>query len=310
VTVDCAAPIQFLQTAYEADDWVAVFLKTYRTGAAAQRVIPLSAATSARFQAWLRHRNANGWNVYVSVNAVLPGRSRTRRAIASIRHVFLEEDSDGLGLLATLTTRPDLPPPSYVLHSSPGRLHVFWRAHGFERDDVERVQQTLANELKTDRAATSCSQTTRLPGFMNHKRERPWPVSIEYLRPHTVLAPDDFPVPTAPSWQRVGGGQGAVRAVTEPDDHLERACRFLRSVEPAVAGQCGDLRTFRVCCRVVRGFALSDDEAFSVLREWNARCEPPWSDRDLQEKVQNARRYGREPLGGLLTGPRDRQAHA
>jgi hypothetical protein len=186
---------------------------------------------------------------------------------------------------------------------------VFWRAHGFERDAVERVQRTLASELKTDRAATSCSQTTRLPGFMNHKRERPWPVSIEYLRPHIVLGPDDFPVPTAPSWQRVAG-QRAVRAVAESDDHLERARRFLRSVEPAVAGQCGDLRTFRVCCRVVRGFALSDDEAFSVLRDWNARCEPPWSDRDLQEKVQNARKYGREPLGGLLTGPRDRQAYA
>ena len=181
-------------------------------------MIPLSAATSSRFQAWLRHRNANGWNVYVSVNAVLPGRSRTRRAIASIRHVFLEEDSNGLGLLATLTTRPDLPPPSYVLHSSPGRLHVFWRADGFECCDVETLQKTLARELQTDPAATSCAQTTRLPGFMNHKHERPWPVSIEYLRPHTVLAPDDFPVPTAPSWQRVGGGQRAVRAVTEPDD--------------------------------------------------------------------------------------------
>ena len=89
--------------------------------------MPVSAAASPRFQAWLRHRNANGWNVYVSVNAVLPGRSRTRRSIAAVRHVFLEEDADGPGLLAALTTRPDLPPPSYVLHSSPGRLHVLWR---------------------------------------------------------------------------------------------------------------------------------------------------------------------------------------
>lgn len=68
MTFDCAAPIRFLRTAYEADDWIAVFLKTYRTGAAAQRVIPLSAATTSRFQAWLRHRNANGWNVYVAWN--------------------------------------------------------------------------------------------------------------------------------------------------------------------------------------------------------------------------------------------------
>ena len=266
MTVDRAAPIRFLRTAYEANDWIAVFLKTYRTGAAAQRVIPLSAATSSRFQAWLRHRNANGWNVYVSVNAVLPGRSRTRRAIASIRHVFLEEDSNGLGLLARLTTRPDLPPPSYVLHSSPGRLHVFWKADGFECCDVATLQKTLASELKTDRAATSCSQTTRLPGFMNHKRERPWPVSIQYLRPHTVLAPDDFPVPTAPSSRRVGVPARSSRGRTEPDDHLERARRFLRSVSPQSLGSAEILRTFRVCCRVVRGFALSDDEAFSVLR--------------------------------------------
>ena len=48
------------------------------------------------------------------------------------------------------------------------------------------------------------------------------------------------------------------------------------------------------------GLRLSDDEAFSVLQTWNARCEPPWSEGQLLEKVQNARRYGREPYGGLL----------
>jgi len=57
--------------------------------------------------------------MYISVNAVQPGRSREKRAIAAIRHLFLEEDADGPGLLAALSTRHDLPPPSYVLHSSP-----------------------------------------------------------------------------------------------------------------------------------------------------------------------------------------------
>jgi hypothetical protein len=45
---------------------------------------------------------------------------------------------------------------------------------------------------------------------------------------------------------------------------------------------------------------LSDDEALTVLREWNARCEPPWSERELKDKLMRARRYGREPIGGLL----------
>jgi hypothetical protein len=84
------------------------------------------------------------------------------------------------------------------------------------------------------------------------------------------------------------------------NDRVNRARRFLQSVEPAIAGKHGDLRTFRICCRVVRGFDLSDDEAISVLQTWNARCEPPWPEGQLLEKVQNARRYGREPYGGLL----------
>ena len=61
---------------------------------------------------------------------------------------------------------------------------------------------------------------------------------------------------------------------------------------------------------MVRGFALSDDEALSVLSEWNARCEPPWTKRDLLNKVRNARKYGREPLGGLLIEAMPGSTHA
>ena len=300
VSVDRTAPIRFLHTAYEPADWIAVFLKTYRTGDVTQRIVPVSVAMNSRFQAWLRHRNANGWNVYVSVNAVLPGHSRTRNSIAAVRHVFLEVDRDGLGLLATLTTRPDVPPPSYVIHSSPGRLHILWRTRGFGKGDVEALQKRLSRELNTDSAATSCSQTTRLPGFMNHKRRRPWGVRVEYLRPTTLLAPADFPVATR-SISSAHGGAAAMN-IGPARDRMSRAKRFLESIEPAIAGAHGDLRTFRICCRVVRGFDLSDSEAVSVLQAWNARCEPPWSERDLLIKVRNARKYGRESIGGLVIG--------
>src|SRR5262249_33780442 len=84
------------------------------------------------------------------------------------------------------------------------------------------------------------------------------------------------------------------------DHHVARARRYLQSLEPAVCGCHGDLHTFRICCRLVRGFDLSDDEALSVLSNWNERCQPPWSDRELLAKVHNARRYGREAFGGRL----------
>ena len=308
VSIDREAPLRFLSTGYEPTDCIAVFLKTYRTGDTAQRIVSVPDAASPRFQGWLRYLNAKHWNVYVSVNAVRPGRSRTREAIEDIRHVFLEEDSDGLGLLAALTTRSDLPPPSYVLHSSPGRVHVFWRVRGFDSDAVETVQKRLARELRSDAAATSCAQTTRLPGFANHKRDAPWTVTIEYLRPRTIFGRQDFPQAST-SWLRQDF-QDRHGNVCRPTDRMARALRFLQFVEPAVAGQRGDLRTFRICCRIVRGCALSDDEALSVLSEWNARCEPPWTKRDLLNKVRNARKYGREPLGGLLIEAMPGSTHA
>ena len=299
VQIDPNAPPRFLAIGYQPDDWVAVLLKSHETGETAQRILPVSAVAAPRFQAWLRFRNAARWSVYVSVNAVTPGRSRRRAAIAAIRHVVLDVDHEGPRVLHGLEARRDLPLIAYVLRTSRERLHIFWRVTGFTADRVEAVQRGLAQELGTDSAATSCSQMTRMPGFVNYKHDVPHLTRMEYRMWRVVVTPDAFPQPAT-----------AVRAVEAPSnpslmrtartDRLHRARRFLARTPAAVAGQHGDLLTFRICCRLVRGFALSDDEAVQVLREWNARCAPPWSDRELLEKVGNARRYGREPFGGLL----------
>ena len=173
---------------------------------------------------------------------------------------------------------------------------------------VETMQKRLARELRSDTAATSCAQTTRLPGFVNYKRLTPFtghdriPASeCGALEPTIFLGLGRSFQPTTqrPSFKR-----------SHLADRAARAQRFLLAVEPAVAGQHGDLRTFRICCRVVRGFELSDHEAISVLSEWNARCQPPWSERELLMKVQNARKYGREPLGGSRRRQRMSATHA
>ena len=78
-----------------------------------------------------------------------------------------------------------------------------------------------------------------------------------------------------------------------------RLSGYAARIGPAIAGQHGDFHTFRVCCRIVRGFALSDDEALAVLSEWNLPCEPPWTERELRDKIVRARRYGKEEIGGL-----------
>ncbi len=299
--IDRDAPHRFLETGYRPDDWVAVLLKSYDTGDTAQRVVPVSAVIAPRFQAWLRFRNAARWNVYVSVNAVVPGRSRTKDAIASVRHVFLDVDRNGPRCLREVALRRDLPSPSYVIHTSPERIHVLWRVHGFDVERVEALQKHLARECGTDSAATACSQMTRLPGFVNYKHQIPCLVSVDYQASNSVFGPVDFPSPRVASSQDTPASRAVLTVKRLHSAPLERARRFLTRTGPAISGQHGDLRTFRICCRLVRGFALSDDEALSLLRDWNATCEPPWSDEDLLAKLRHARRYGREPVGGLLT---------
>jgi hypothetical protein len=173
---------------------------------------------------------------------------------------------------------------------------------GFDKEQVEALQKQLSAELGTDRVATSCAQVTRVPAFFNHKY-RPGPiVTADYAPGRRIFNPRDFPSATAPTAVHSSGQPP--HPYGRPDDVRERARKYLAAIPPAVAGNGGDAATFRVCCRLVRGFALHDEEALSVLKEWNHGCVPPWSEEELRAKLRGARRYGREPVGGLLAHAR------
>lgn len=292
--------VQFLRACVGAGHWTALLLKHVGTGWSVQRTGSLEWACQDSVLDWLRTQNAAGSDVYASVNALAVGaRSRTRLDVAVARHVFLDVDRDAQGVLRQLERRSDIPRPGYVVHTSPARAHILWRVRDFSAKAVEQLQKQLATDVGGDRAATSVAQLTRLPGFWNHKHDEPYMVWVDYRDVEHVYTPRDFPqtedsapirpepVPTA-------------RSATGHCRPVERAEAYLSQVPPAVAGQYGDLHTFQTCCRVVRGFALDDDQAFAVLADWNARCQPPWTERQLLQKIRSARRNGREPIGGLL----------
>ncbi len=252
--IDPDTPVRFLRTAFEANDAIGVLLKHYGSGHVVQRMVPVTTAASARFQAWLRHMNARAWNVYVTVNAYRPGRSRAREAVSTVRHLFLEEDRDGPALLAALSTRPDLPPASYVLHSSPGRVHVLWRVRDIPPSRIERLQKQLARELSTDRAATSCAQTTRLPGFVNHKRQPVVRVEIEYLRGRDVYSGVDLPdvppiekgashvAPPPITSRRLADVSSEQRHFSRVSIRRSLASKAICGRSASAAGSCGDSR--------------------------------------------------------------------
>ncbi len=51
--------------------------------------------------------------------------------------------------------------------------------------------------------------------------------------------------------------------------NVDQARRYLGAIPPAVQGNGGDTSTFNTVCKLVRGFDLSDGDAFALLSEWN-----------------------------------------
>lgn len=115
-----------------------------------------------------------------------------------------------------------------------------------------------------------------------------------------------------PNWHRLEGKQLDIDAVpvrpTPPpkpapalywksDDFVRQARNYLRKMGPAVEGLHGDDKTYQAACVVARDFALPEGQALDVLREWNAGCEPPWSDEELLAKIRHALKYGTSPMG-------------
>ena len=69
---------------------------------------------------------------------------------------------------------------------------------------------------------------------------------------------------------------------------IERARRYIGKCPAAISGQCGHDATFHVAAVLVHGFALGEADALALLREFNQRCSPPWSEGDLRHKIKSA----------------------
>lgn len=69
---------------------------------------------------------------------------------------------------------------------------------------------------------------------------------------------------------------------------MRRAAGYLSRIEGAISGQSGHNRTFRVACVLVQRFGLRIEQAWPLFQLWNQTCEPPWSDKELLHKLQDA----------------------
>lgn len=126
-----------------------------------------------------------------------------------------------------------------------------------------------------------------------------------------VHAPWDVPIAPAPAWllerlQRLAPRAVAPSALEAPTqtfppaspEVLKQAHEAVIALHgPAVEGQGGDAHTFVACALLVHDFALTEEEAWPILVEWNETCQPPWSETDLAAKMRGGSKYATRPYG-------------
>lgn len=117
---------------------------------------------------------------------------------------------------------------------------------------------------------------------------------------------DAAPLGLAPDWIVARCGKAKEEAplthamdasVNDMQANLRARSYLIKEAPLALEGDAGDQTTFMVAARVKDLGVEADDCLALMLDHWNDRCSPPWSPEELETKVKNAYRYGKDPVG-------------
>ena len=172
---------EYVFALHEPSDQVAVLVRNRTQHQTTQRILPAEAIASPPFQSWLHEQNQCGADIFIGMNPVREGsRNRTKEQIREIRHTYLDLDEEAGASLQAIRTSGDVPPPNFVLDTSPGKHQVVWRVDGLDTSQAEMLLRALASQYGGDPAATDISRLLRLPGFTNRKYNEAFVVRVHH----------------------------------------------------------------------------------------------------------------------------------
>ncbi|NNM84960.1 MAG: hypothetical protein HKL96_04270 [Phycisphaerales bacterium] len=204
----------------------------------------------------------------------------------------------GAGLVALDMDGADIPDkfrkkfgqlPATVAASTPrGGFHYYFRVPaGREvRNSASKIMDKV--DVRGDGGYVMCH-----PSIVNGKK-------YEWV---PGCSPDEIEIAEAPSWllDIVAPVEPAAPAPA-PDaaptaraptagrvSDVERCRKYLQKLPPGIMGKVGSNPTFEAACVCFR-FGLDDADAWTLLLEYNATCQPPWSEQELRHKLGDARK--------------------
>jgi predicted P-loop ATPase len=179
-----------------------------------------------------------------------------------------------------------------VRYWRPSAADIFvstFRAAGWSNDRIRSFLTPIAgyinlNAPSIDPAAwREALATPRLTERAEEKEKKRWErTHLNFIS--KMMAWLGFPI-AAPEPRKPS------RAPSRGDRNLfARAGAYVAEMPEAISGSGGHPATFAVARKLVQDFGLNDSDAWAILLEYNARCKPPWSEKDLQHKLDSARK--------------------
>lgn len=261
----------------------------------------------------LRKANRGGAGIFVGVNET-DGIKRSLKTIVSIRAVWAESDGTEIDI-------PALPlAPSIIVQSHHGP-HLYWRVtEGVSSDECRATVKAIANHLKCDPKVHNPDRVLRVPGFFHLKiPDSPFPVrlvkadrtlyTIELI--HLAFPPiakrekedqkNKSKSNEKPKEEQSGSDNRPENKIPL-DDRIAQATAYVDHVPGAKEpGRHNEM--FKVASILARGFELPDNAALPIFENYASRCEPPVPLCECPSFLDQARRYGTEPLGGRVREP-------
>jgi hypothetical protein len=223
---------------------------------------PERAGAAAR---WCLGRSDEGLEAYFCAH-LLTGRRRTKEYAAPVAALWA--DADGVAV------PPDVPEPTAIVETSPGRHHLFWRLlRPLVGTRAELLNRRLAAATAADPSGWDLSQLSRPPGTRNHKYEGAPPVRLVELDEGTSYHPRELELalPRIDATRKMPAVGAFPRRPPCPSDLCRLSARSRDLIRHGNAGAGSPYRSrseadFAVCLAMF-GAGYEEAEIWSVMKD-------------------------------------------
>jgi hypothetical protein len=213
-----------------------------------------------------------------------------RQSLADVAAWWRAHPSDNVGIItgaisdivivdcddddAIMWVLEHLPATPWIVQTGRGRQYGY-RHPGYRVANRAHVGG-MALDVRGDGGYVSAPPSVHKSGAVYAWVGRPWECDPPPVYdPAWLPAPPTAPTPTPPP----SGVSDAAR--------LRGAEAWFRSRDPAIAGQGGHLQTVKTAYRAAT-LGVSFADTLDLMRAWNATCQPPWTEAELQTFVRSA----------------------